>query len=397
MEHLIEKCKRKLRLTSTKYVRSVMNDIVWSNRLIALQGAKGVGKTTIMLQYLKIHNCDCKSSLYVSLDDIYFTQHTLSDFVDQFYKKGGHLLMLDEVHKYPHWSLEIKNIYDDYPNLDLVISGSSLLNILAGEADLSRRCIAYTIHGLSYREYLSLAYGLTFEKYNLEQILNHPDEVCNKVNEQCRPLEHFDEYLQSGYYPFFLEDRLSYPLRVENVVHVILNEELPQLCKVDVSSIRKLETLLSLLADNVPMQVDISKLSKSIEVSRATLRGYFQYLQRAKLLNLLYADEGSLKKIQKPEKIYLENPNLMYALSLKQVNIGTLRETFLVGQLLTKHRVEYSSRGDLLVDNHWTIEVGGKNKDGKQIATIENSFIAADNIESAMGNKIPLWVFGFLY
>ncbi len=398
MDALIEKCKRKLRLTQTKYVRDVMNNIGWGNRLIAIRGAKGVGKTTLMLQYLKMHGCNGISSLYVSMDDGYFTQHMLTSFVDMFYKKGGKLLMLDEVHKYEGWSNELKNIYDDYPDLQVVVSSSSILNIMAADSDLSRRCLPYDIYGLSYREYLMLAHGIHVDKMPLERLLANPDLLCNQVAGQCRPLAHFDEYLREGYYPFVLEDRLSYPIRVENVVNYILNVELPLLCGVEVASVRKLKSLLTILADGLPMQVDVSKLSTMIEVSRPTLLGYFQNLQQARLLNLLYSDETGVRKLQKPDKIYLENANLMSVLALTEVNKGTMRETYLVNQLRAAgHRVEYSRQGDLFVDGRWTIEIGGKSKDGKQVATVENAYIAADDIDAPAGSKIPLWAFGFVY
>ena len=397
MDTLIEKCRRKLRLTQTEHVRSAIETIGWDNRLIAIRGAKGVGKTTLMLQYLRLHACDCRTSLYISLDDAYFTQHTLTEFVAVFYKLGGKRLMIDEVHKYPQWSIEVKNIYDDYPDMKVALSGSSLLNILNGDADLSRRCIPYEVQGLSYREYLLLVHGVSLPVIALDDLLRDPQPLCDKVNQVCRPLAFFDDYLQHGYYPFFLEGQDTYHLRIENVVDYILNVELPQLCKVDIGAVRKLQSLLAILASNVPMQVDISKLSAMVGVSRVTLLGYLQYLNRARLLNLLYADADSVKKLQKPDKIYLENANLMHTLCLAPVNTGTLREAFLVGQLMQGHRVEYAKQGDLLVDSKYTIEIGGKGKGGKQIAEVANSFIAADEIEDAQGNKVPLWAFGFLY
>jgi len=398
MDNLIEKCKRKLQLTQTTYVREVMLHIGWGMRLIAIRGAKGVGKTTLMLQYLKMHGCDGVSSLYVSMDDGYFTQHSLLELVDAFYKKGGHLLMLDEVHKYIGWSRELKNIYDDYPDLQVVISSSSLLNIMAGDADLSRRCVPYDIYGLSYREYLLLVHGIRFNPISLENLLTDPNSCCSQVVGQCRPLEHFGKYLQEGYYPFVLEDKIAYPIRVENVVNYILEVEIPQLCGVDVGQVRKLKSLLTILACGLPMQIDISKLSTMIGVSRVSLLGYFQYLQRARMLNLLYSDESGVKKLQKPDKVYLENTNLMHVMSLEPIQSGTERETFVVSQLRAAgHRVEYSQHGDILVDSKYTIEIGGKSKQAKQIASIADAYIASDNIEYPLGQKIPLWMFGFLY
>lgn len=398
MEQLINKCSRKLQLTQTDYVRSMMDTIGWGKRLIALRGAKGVGKTTLMLQYLKMHHCDLRTSLYVSVDDAYFVQHSLVDFVAQFYNYGGKLLMLDEVHKYPGWSRELKNIYDDYPDLSVVVSASSLLNLMAGDADLSRRCVHYDIFGLSFREYMLLVHHIDLPTVALEDILNNSLSVCQAVTAKCHPLAYFDQYLSNGYYPFVLESSDDYLMKVENIVHYMLNVELPQLRGVEVAQVRKLLSLLAVLSSNVPLQVDITKLSAMIEVSRQTLLGYLQHLSEAKLLNLLYSDETSVKKLQKPDKIYLENPNLMEALTLDTVNLGTRREAFLLGQLrAAKHRVEYTTNGDFLVDGKWAIEVGGASKDGKQIANLPNAILAADGIELSYGNKLPLWLFGLLY
>lgn len=399
MDALITRYKRLLSVTSTKHIRSLMDTIHWKHRLIAIRGARGVGKTTLMLQYLKLHYADdTKSALYASLDGAYFTQHTLTELVEQFYLRGGKHLFLDEVHKYPDWSREIKNVYDEYPDLKIVFTGSSLLRILNAEADLSRRCISYDMQGLSYREYLQFNHRIEVRPYSLEEILHDPDRICMEVNAKCRPLAYFDEYLQHGYYPFYLEGEKDYYTRLENVVNMILEIELPQQCGVDIANIRKLKSLLTILSSEVPLMVDITKLSSLAEMSRTTLLTYLQYLHRAKLVYLLYSDLNSLKKLQKPDKIYMENTNLLYALSLKEVNKGTLREVFMVNQLSNGHRVEYCTRNaDYTVDGKYTIEVGGKSKDGKQIAQEENAFIAADNMEYAAGNKIPLWAFGFLY
>lgn len=397
MEKLVNKCRRLLALTDMTYVRSLMDEIHWDNRLIAIRGAKGVGKTTLMLQYLKLHGCDCKEMLYVSLDNSYFSLHKLEDFVEEFYQKGGKLLMLDEVHKYPTWSQELKNVYDEYPDLKIVFSGSSLLHILNGDADLSRRCVPYDMYGLSFREYLILKQGILLPKVSLEELLEHPNDFCGQVNAACRPLTFFGDYLQRGYYPFFLEGEEDYPIRVENVVNFILEVELPLLCGVEMSNVRKLKSLLAIIASNLPLQLDMTKLSAMAGMSRTTLLGYLKYLSDARLLNLLYSAEDNMKKLQKPDKIYTENPNLMEVLALQTTNIGCLRESFLVGQLKAKHRVEYARKGDILVDGTYTIEIGGKSKEGKQIAGIEHAFIASDDLEYAYGNKIPLWAFGFLY
>ena len=397
MDKLINKCRRLLALVNTEVVRELMKQINWDQRLISIRGARGVGKTTLMLQYLKLNGCDCKRSLYISMDSVYFATHTLLEFVERFYQLGGKQLLIDEVHKYPSWSREIKEIYDSYPDLRVVVSGSSLLNILNADADLSRRCIPYEMQGLSYREYLWMVKGIHLPAITLKELLSDPNGFCDNINSQCRPLAYFKEYLQEGYYPFILEGKIEYHLRIENVVNFILDVELPQSCGVEIGNIRKMKSLLAVLASKVPMQVDMTKIAAAAGVSRNTLLAYMQYLSRARLLNLLYAGDDSVKKMQKPDKIYLENPNLIETLALDEPNIGTVRETFLVGQLCYQHKVEYTKTGDLLVDRLCTIEIGGKSKDGKQIASLEDAYIASDDIEYAAGNKIPLWAFGFLY
>lgn len=397
MDTLITRCRRLISVTKTDFVRDIANRINWDCHLISIRGARGVGKTTLMLQYLKLHDIDYKSKLYVSLDSNYFTRHSLLDFVEKFYQQGGKHLFLDEVHKYPGWSNEIKEIYDSYPDLKLVISGSSLIDILNADADLSRRCIPYEMQGLSYREYLAMAHKIDLPIITLEELLTSTESLCDNINNQCRPLAYFEEYLKQGYYPFILEGEQEYPIRIENVINFILEVELPQLCNVDISNIRKIRSLLTILASKVPLQVDMTKISAAAGIARTTLLSYLQILHRARLLNLLYSGDESVKKMQKPDKIYLENPNMIDVLSLTGGNIGTIREVFVVNQLSYQHKVEYTKAGDILVDKKYTIEIGGKSKDGKQIANIHDSYIAADNIEYPSGNKIPLWAFGFIY
>lgn len=397
METLINRCRRLIAATKTDCVRNIIQQINWNCRLISIRGARGVGKTTLMLQYLKLHNIDYKTMLYISLDSNYFTRNNLLDFVETFYKQGGQHLFIDEVHKYPQWSNEIKEIYDTYPDLKVVISGSSMLDILNADADFSRRCIPYEMQGLSFREYLAMVHKIELPSITLTDLLSNPGAFCDKVNASCRPLAYFNDYLKHGYYPFILEGEQEYPIRIDNVVNFIIDVELPQLCGVEVSNLRKIKALITILASAVPLQVDITKISAAIGVARTTLLSYFQVLNRSRLLNLLYSGDDTIKKMQKPDKIYLENPNIIDVLSLTGGNIGTIRETFMVNQLSYMHNIEYAKSGDLVVDKHYTIEIGGKSKDGKQIANIDNSFIAADDTEYAYGNKIPLWAFGFLY
>ena len=380
------------------HTRSLMCEINWESRLIGIRGARGVGKTTMLLQHIKkLYGQNPDIALYVSMDHLYFTRHSLLELAEEFYRRGGQCLYLDEVHKYEGWSREVKNIYDSLPELKVVFTGSSLLNILNAEADLSRRCVSYEMQGLSFREYLSFKHNVNLPVLLLEDILAHPLEASEEVMRVCRPLQYFPQYLQYGYYPFFLQKNIDYLTQVQKVVNMILEIELPQLRNVDVANVRKLRSLLSVVSSGVPFAVDISKMSQASELNRNTILLYLAHLHRARLLNLLYSDTQNLKRMQKPDKIYMENTNLLHALSLSQVEVGTARETFFVNQLTHQHEVEFGRQADFVIDRKYTIEVGGHSKDGKQVAQTPDAFIAADSMEYALGNKIPLWLFGFLY
>ncbi len=399
MEALFERQNRLLALTSEAFVRQMMKDINWDARLIAIRGARGVGKTTLMLQYIKSHySAGSRSALYCSLDSLYFTEHRLVDLAELFYKAGGKHLFLDEVHKYPSWSREVKEIYDIYPDLRIVVSGSSLLNIIHGDADLSRRCVAYSMQGLSFREFLAFFHNINIPVHPLEDVLEHATGLCAQVNAVCRPLPLFKDYLQHGYYPYYKENQHDYFTTIEQVASFVIESELPQLCGVEASNTRKIKALLGIIATSVPFEVDISKLSTVIGVHRNTTLEYLGDLGKAGLLTLLYADLLSVKKMQKPDKIYLENPNMLYALATRPVKIGTARETFAVNQLRYGHTVEYGKQsGDFKVDGQLVFEVGGADKSYNQIADLPHSYILADDIEYPYGNKLPLWTVGMMY
>ncbi len=398
MEQLHAQHLRLLSHLDTPHKRSLATEINWNSRLIGIRGARGVGKTTMMLQHIKEHyGVAPATALYVSLDHLYFSRHSLIELAENFYYHGGKCLCLDEVHKYEGWSREIKNIYDAFPDLKIVFTGSSLLNILNAEADLSRRCVSYDLQGLSFREYLLFKENIELPVFSLSDILQHPLETSNAIVANCRPLQYFGNYLQEGYYPFFLQDNIDYLTQLQKVVSMILEIELPQIGNVDVGKVRKLRSLLSVVSSGVPFSVDISKMAQATELNRNTVLNYLANLYRAKLINMLYSDNVNLKRMQKPDKIYMENTNLLYALSLTQVETGTARETFFVNQLSYSHMVEYGKKADFVIDRTYTVEVGGQSKDGRQIANTPNAFVAADGIEYAMGNKIPLWLFGFMY
>ena len=399
MEKLFEKKDQLLRLTSMNIVREAMNTINWDAQLICLRGARGVGKTTLMLQYIKSHYRPMSNEvLYVSLDAVYFSTHTLIDLADRFYKNGGKHLFVDEVHKYNSWSREIKEIYDTYPDMRVVISGSSLLNILGGDADLSRRCIPYELHGLSFREYLQFFHNIQIQPRSLQDILEHPEEICSEVLDKCHPLPLFKDYLQHGYFPFYLKSKENYATLIEQVVNYVIETELPQCYGVDMAMVRKIKALMSIVSSSIPYEVDATKLSGVIGVHRTTVVNYLYMLDKAKLINMLFAEAKTIKKLQKPDKIYIENPNMLYALAEGNVEIGTARETFCINQLRVHHNVEYSKKqGDFRVDGKYTFEIGGQSKGFGQVAGVSDSYVLADDIETPFGRKLPLWIIGFLY
>jgi predicted AAA+ superfamily ATPase len=397
MDNIKEKHRKKIAFTSLEFIRSTMDIIDWNSRLIGIKGARGVGKTTLLLQFIKKYHDTDPTVLYASMDDIYFTDNTLIDFATSFAKQGGKRLFLDEVHKYPQWSQEIKNIYDDLPELQVVFTGSSLLEIINARADLSRRAIVYKMQGLSYREYLALSLSIQLDVFPIEDILFHNNEITEIINHKIKPLQYFKQYLSNGYYPFFKESEALYHSRLAEVVNMIIDLELPLLRGVDIAYTNKLKQLLFIIAQSVHFVPNISKLSERIGINRNTLITYLNYLQEAGITRNLYKQAGGITQLQKPEKIYLENSNLAYTFTSEKPNTGSLRETFLANQTGYQHQITYPEQGDFIIDQKYLIEVGGSKKTNKQITGIPDSFVAADDIEFGYDNKIPLWLFGFLY
>lgn len=386
-----------------KIIREKMNDIHWNAQIISIMGAKGVGKSTLIKQHLKqLFQPGDRRVLYCSADTVDFSTRTLVGLAEEFYIHGGELLAVDEIHKYKpdsaDWSREVKEIYELFPNLKLIISGSSLLKLKEGDADLSRRAIKYTMQGLSFREALKFYYNYEFPKCSLEEILAHPYDLWQTVTSKCKPVALFKEYIEKGYYPFLLEGEDEYYTRIEQVVNYIIDTELPQLCRVDVSNIRKVQALVKIIAEEVPFELNANKLAGALEIGRDTVVEYLKYLGDAKILNLLYSDKKKMGKLSKPDKVYLENPNILYALSPGRVDIGTARETFAVNSLAESHYVEYGkTQGDFKVDSRYTFEIGGRSKDFSQIAGIPDSYVFADDLDMPEGAKLPLWMLGFLY
>jgi predicted AAA+ superfamily ATPase len=398
MESLFQKHRVLVSQVNMKIVRQLMNSIDWEKQLVSIRGSRGVGKTTLMRQYIrKTYGVNAGEALYLVMDSMYFTTHSLLDVAERFHLMGGKHLFLDEVHKYPTWSREIKEICDLWPDMKITFTGSSLLQILNADADLSRRVLSYDMTGLSFREYLQFYKGIELPSYPLDKLLSDADEICKQVCEACHPQPLFEEYLRVGYYPFYDGNEQEYYSRIENVVSFIIDQEMTQFCGVEPAYTRKLKAMLLFLANNVPYDVSIAKLSSYLEINKTTVLSYLSSMQRAELLNLLYADNLSVTKMQKPDKVYIHNPNMLYALSTEE-KIGTIRECFVVNQLSAKHTVEYGkTQGDFKIDGKITFEVGGKDKSFEQIADIPDSYVLADSMMFPIGKKLPLWIVGFLY
>ena len=403
MDALFRKSDRLLANTSTVIIREMMNEIHWNAQLICIMGAKGVGKSTLIKQYLKQNYQPLdRRMLYCSADTVDFSTRTLVELAEEFVIRGGEMLVIDEIHKYKSgtsdWSREIKEIYELFPQLKLIVSGSSLLQLREGDADLSRRAVKYTMLGLSFREALRFYHGLKFEKWALEDILARPYDLWQMVTSKCKPVALFKEYLEKGYYPFLLEGEGEYYMKIEQVINYIIETELPRICKVDIANIRKLQALIALICSEVPFELNANKIAAALEIGRDTVVEYLKYLGDAKVLNLLYSDKKKIGKLSKPDKVYLENPNLLYALAPTKADIGTLRETFAIGCLSESHNVEYGkAQGDFKVEGKYTFEIGGRSKDFSQIAGLKDSYVFADDWDMPDGAKLPLWMLGFLY
>jgi predicted AAA+ superfamily ATPase len=399
MDILLEKSFQKVERTTLDFVRSIMSQIEWSYRFIGITGPRGVGKTTLLLQYIALRLNNDEHALYVSMDNIWFSEHKLVELADIFTKRGGKYLLLDEIHKYPNWSVELKNLYDDFPDLKVVFTGSSMLEILNSKVDLSRRAVVYYMQGLSFREYLNMNLKTDFPVLELAEILQSHRTVASSILKIVRPLEHFPLYLRHGYYPFYNEAPTLYYHRVEEIINMILEVELPLLRGVEIAYIPKIKQLLQIIAESVPFIPNISKLSQRIDIERSTFLKYLYDLEEARLTKHAYLDIDGVNRLQKPDKIYLDNSNLCYALVSANTDIGNIRETFFINQLAYKHKIEYTGSGDFIVEDKYTFEVGGKNKTDAQIQikNVQSAFVAADDIEYGFNNKIPLWLFGFLY
>ena len=389
MQLLYQKFENLLLHTPAGFKRYLYDEISWKSRMIGIVGPRGVGKTTMMLQNIR-ENSDKSNALYVSADDMYFAENNLMDLADKFYKNAGKSLYIDEIHKYPDWSRALKNMYDSFPGLQIIFTGSSVLDILKGSSDLSRRAIIYHMQGLSFREYLNYFHQHETAPYTLEQIVQN--EV--RLTAIAHPLPLFNDYLKRGYYPFGNEDELA--IRLGQIIVQTLENDIPQYANLSVGTSRKLKRLLSIIAESVPFKPNFSKIAELLGVSRNSLDDYFIYLEKAGMIGQLHSETGGLHGLGKVDKVYLDNPNLIFSLAGEKANIGNIRETFFFNQMRQKNTIAASANADFVVGNY-TFEIGGKNKQQSQIEKDGKSFIVKDDIEWGYLNVIPLWAFGFNY
>jgi uncharacterized protein len=397
MENLFIKHLKKISVVNLDYQREISERIDWNDRIIGIGGQRGVGKTTLLLQHIKKHYKTDKSVLYVSMDDLFFSANRLIDFAEQFTLLGGKCLFLDEIHRYPNWAQEIKNIYDDLPDLKVVFTGSSMLEISKSKTDLSRRVAYYTMPGMSLREYINHKHKKTYPILKLSDILLNHSEIAASLSTDFKPLEQFHEYFQHGYFPFYQESPKTFQQRIVEMINTTFDVDIMQLKSLNNTGLQKMKLLLYVIAQSVPFKPNIVKLSERIGVNRNTLLSYIRHLEDAGIITSLYASTEGIGLLQKPEKIYLENTCFNYALSSRTPEMGTLRETFFIVHLKGKHKLTYTNKGDFKVDSLQTFEIGGKGKGMQQLAGITNSWVAADNIEIGVNQKIPLWLFGFIY
>ncbi|MBM6993045.1 MAG: AAA family ATPase [Prevotella sp.] len=386
-----------VRSASLDKTRYIYQKISWQTPMICVKGARGVGKTTLFFQRMKTA-FEAGEALYVSLDSIWFSNNRLIDLIDYHYNHGGKAVFLDEVHRYPYdnWAQELKNIYDSYPGYQIAFTGSSLLKIDMSKADLSRRCVFYDMQGMSFREYLSFYNIAQLPSYSLEDILERHTEIEQEVLAAVKPLQYFDNYLHHGYYPFYDKYQDTYAVTLQQIINTIIDSDLQSALNVENITVNKFKRLLFIISQNVPFTPNISKIAQGIESNRPQTYSMLSTLDQAALINNLYSGKDTMQQLNKPEKIYMENTNLLYALT-KHPTEGNLRETFFANQLKNDHEITFSGEGDFMIDGKYTIEVGGRRKSFQQIKDLPNSYLAIDDVESAVGNKVPLWLFGFLY
>jgi predicted AAA+ superfamily ATPase len=375
--------------TDTSFLRYRYHTVNWDARMLGLVGPRGIGKTTLFLQRIKLAHAD-GSALYVTADHMYFANRTLYDTAGSFARNGGTYLFIDEVHKYPGWSRELKAAYDAFPDLRIRFTGSSVLDIAKGEADLSRRAPQHTMQGLSFREFLAIRHGIESPVLRMDDILSHRTAIPGVAH----PLPLFAEYLRNGYYPF--GDDIDFPILLGQVVNRTLEEDIPQFAGMNAATGRKLKKLMAVISELTPFKPNMTSLAGQIQVSRNNMEDYLMYLEKAGMIAQLRSAASPLDDLDKVEKVYLDNPNLAHVLGRERTDEGTVRETFFMNQLRVIGDIRASAFGDFEFAG-MTFEVGGKSKTRRQIKGLDNAYVVKDDIEYGYANILPLWAFGLLY
>jgi len=383
------------KISKITYKRYFFDMVDFDERLIGIVGARGIGKTTFLLQYLDGLEISDDKKLYFSVDSILGYSTTLFDIAEDFSNLGGEVLVIDEIHKYKNFEIELKEIYD-FLDIQILFSGSSAIVLEHKKADLSRRAVLYRVKGLSFREFLELKLHIKFETYTLTEILSNHIEITKEITKQIKPLEYFKEYLKFGYYPFYFETPNTYYLKLEEIINVVVESDLPMIYNIEPSNITKLKQLVAYICNSKPYELNLTNLSTKIGINRKTLYLYIHYLTLGDVFLKVMPKAKGDTIFSKPSKLYLNNTNLNYAYC-DTVEIGTLRESFFANQLHGEHVLKYVEKGDFLVDDTVTIEIGGKNKGFEQIKDLPNSYVVSDDIEMGFRSKVPLWLFGFLY
>ena len=397
LDEILRIYNRRLQGTPEGFKRYLIDKIDWRDNLIAIKGAKGTGKTTMLLQHIKESFTDKDKALYLSLDNLWFETHSINDLIEYHYTHGGTHLFLDEVHYFPNWKKLIKNINDDYPGLHVVYTGSSMLKIDSGVADLSRRQLPYTLHGMSFREYLLYEGLAEIEPITLDFLLSNHRQIAEDIlTNGMKILPLFGDYLRHGYYPFYKSVYSGFEIRLQQVVNHVLENDYPIIEGVEQSTIRKTKKMFMILAEQVPQTPNMSNLYNELETDRNQGLKMLYALEKAGLMALLSDKPKQIDKLSRPEKIFMDNSNLMYAYATNP-NIGTVRETFFLSQLAVDHSVIYPVKGDFLVDGKYLFEVWGRKKSFEQIKDVDDSYMAVDDTEIGHHNRIPLWMFGLLY
>ena len=371
--------------------RELQKSIDWSEHLICIKGFRGVGKTTFLLDFLRERYPNDKDVLYVNLNNFYFTKRTIFSFADEFAKRGGKLLLFDQIQKYPEWSAELSRCYDELPDLKIIFTSSSVLRVVEDNPDLQGKAVIYHLEGLSFREYLNHATKHEFNFYPFEEILENHEKIAGEIVAKTRPLAHFNDYLENGFFPYFIENENFYINKLLKQINLALEIDVPYINQIELKYLSKLRKLLHIIASETPFSPNVSKLASAIETSRATVMNYLRYLKNAKLIHLLYSNNGE-DEMKKPDKIYMHNTNLLYAIAPNNIDKLNLRHTFFYNQLAYAHTVKSSEKADFMIDDTYHFLVGGH-----RTAAGKNMFAAADMIEIGKGKKIPLWLLGFLY